>query len=140
MSFAVSKERRAASFITHRYGQTRLLLLSWREDPGHVERILEDIEMKDCKGSSFPGLKLQEEDGDDDELRGLDLTTYRSDVTRAKFVTSDRSNIRYSIKELCLEMDRPVHRSMERQKTLVRRLKAQSRFVSNPLSLDKEHV
>ena len=105
-----------------------------------MERIHKDIEMRDCKGSSFPGVKLQEEDEDDDDLRGLDLTTYRSVVARAKFVTSDRPNIRYSIKELCLEIDRPVHRSMERQKTLVRRLKAQPRFGPNRLSLDREHV
>ena len=80
-----------------------------------MERILEDIEMKDCKGSSFPGVKLQREDGDDDELRGLDVTTYRSVVARAKFVTTVRPDIRYSITEFCLEMDRPVYRSTWRR-------------------------
>ena len=46
------------------------------------------------------GVKLQEEDRDDDELRGLDLIKYRSVVARANFVAQDRPDIRYSVKEL----------------------------------------
>ena len=36
----------------------------WEADPRHVERILEDTEMKDCSVSSALGVNLQEEDGD----------------------------------------------------------------------------
>ena len=43
--------------------------------------------------------KLKEEDGDDDEFRGLALAKYRSVVARANFV-SDRPDIRFSVKEL----------------------------------------
>ena len=32
-----------------------------------------DMEMVECNGSSVLGVKLQGEDGDDDEFRGLDL-------------------------------------------------------------------
>ena len=59
-------------------------------------------------------VKLQEEDGDDDELRGLDLTKYRSVVARANFVAQDRPDIRYSVKELCRDMSRPVQSNTQR--------------------------
>ena len=66
--------------------------LWWEADPRNVERILEDMEMKECNGSSVPGIK-QAEDEDDDELRGLDLTKYRSVVARANFVPQDRPDM-----------------------------------------------
>ena len=103
--------------------------LWWEADPRHVERILEDMEMVECNGSSVPGVKLQEADGDDDELGGLDLTKYRSVVARANFVAQDRPDIRYSVKELCRDMSRPVQRSFRRLKKLVRYLKAHPRVV-----------
>ena len=87
------------------------------------------MEIVQCNGSSVPGVKLQEADGDDDELRGLDLTKYRSVVARANFVAQDRPDIRYSVKELCRDMSRPVQRSFRRLKKLVRYLKAHPRVV-----------
>ena len=74
-------------------------------------------------------VKLQEEDGDDDELRGLDLTKYRSVVARANFVAQDRPDIRYSVKELCRDMSRPVQSNTQRLKKLVRYLLAHPRVV-----------
>ena len=39
-----------------------------------MERIFDEMEMTDCNGSSVPGVKLQEEEADDEELKGPDLT------------------------------------------------------------------
>ena len=103
--------------------------LWWEADPRHVERIFEDMEMVECNGSSVPGVKLQEADGDDDELRGLDVTKYRSVVARANFVAQGRPDIRCSVKELCRDMSRAVQRSLRRLKKLVRYLKAHPRVV-----------
>ena len=64
--------------ILRRTVEWRNLGLRWAADPRHVERILEDMEMVECNGFSAPGVKLQEEDGDDDEFGGLDLTKYRT--------------------------------------------------------------
>ena len=43
--------------------------------------------------SSVLRVKLLEQNGDHDELRGLDLTKCRSVVARANFVAQDRPNI-----------------------------------------------
>ena len=102
--------------------------LWWKADPRHVERILEDIEMVECNGSYVPGVKLQEADGDDDELRVLDLTKYRSVVARANFAAQNRPDIQYSVKELCRDMSRPVQRSIRRLKKPLRYLKAHPRL------------
>ena len=43
--------------------------LRWEADPRHVKRILDEMELTDCNGSSVPGVKLHEEEGDDKELK-----------------------------------------------------------------------
>ena len=97
----------------------------WEADPRHVERIFEDMENCSCNGSSVPGVKLQAPDGDDDELRSLDLTKCRSVVA----VDEHRPGIQYSVKELCHDMSRPVQRCTRRLMKLVRYLKAHPRIV-----------
>ena len=55
---AICTVGRATSCVFHHSSlrTDTTLLFAWREDPRQVERILEDIEMKDCKGSSFRGV------------------------------------------------------------------------------------
>ena len=77
-------------------------------DPRHVERILQVCGMVSGNPSVVPGVKLQEEDGDEEELAGEDLTRYRSVVATATFISQERPDVRFVAKELCREMARPT--------------------------------
>ena len=103
--------------------------LWWEADPRHVERILQVCGMVSGNPSVVPGVKLQEEDGDEEELAGEDLTRYRSVVATANFISQDRPDVRFAVKELCREMARPTCASWRKLKKLARYLRGQPRVV-----------
>ena len=70
--------------------------------------------------SVVPGVKLQEEDGDEEELAGEDLTRYRSVVATANFISQDRPDVRFAVKEFCRMMARPTCASCRKLKKLAR--------------------
>ena len=47
-----------------------------------------------------PGVRLQEEDGDEEELAGEGLTRYRSVVATANFISQDGPDVRFAVKKL----------------------------------------
>ena len=94
--------------------------LWWEADPRHVERILQVCGMVSGNPSVVPGVKLQEEDGDEEELAGEDLTRYRSVVATANFISQDRPDVRFAVKELRREMARPMFASWRKLKKLAR--------------------
>ena len=63
--------------------------LWWEADPKNVERILQVCGMVSGNPSVVPGVKLREEDRDEEELAGEDLTRYRSVVATANFISQD---------------------------------------------------
>ena len=89
--------------------------------------------------SVVPGDKLQEEDGDEEELAGEDLTSYRSVVATANFISQDRPDVRFAVKELCREMARPTCASWRKLKKLARYLRGQPRVVQK-IKLDVDGV
>ena len=97
-------------------------LFAWKIDAKYVERISELLEWKIARDLLFWS-EVEDDDADDNELRWLDLFTYRSVVTSAKFEKTTRSDIRHSIAEFWLEIDRSILWSLCRMKTLMRRLK-----------------
>ena len=103
--------------------------LWWEADPRHVEKILEACGMGEGNGSVVPGVRLQEQDGDDEELRGEELTRYRSVAARANFIAQGRPDIRFAVEELCRDMARPRQASWRKMKKLARYLKGQPRMV-----------
>ena len=102
----------------------------WYEaDPRHVETMLSDMGMSDCKAGLLPGAKGQGEGESDEELDAITAWRYRSVVARANFLAQDRPDIRYSVKELCREMSCPTTRSWRALKKLCRYLKRVPRLV-----------
>ena len=89
--------------------------------------------------SVVPGVKLQEEDGDEKELAGEDLTRYSSVVATANLISQDRPDVRFAVKELCREMARPTCASWRKLKKLARYLRGQPRVVQK-IKLDVEGV
>ena len=103
--------------------------LWWEADPRHVEKILEACGMSSGNSAVVPGGKLQEEDGDDQQLAGEDLAKYRSVTATANFIAQDRPDVRFAGKELCRDMAKPTRGSCRKMKKLARYLKGQPRVV-----------
>ena len=103
--------------------------LWWEADPRHVERILEACGVSEGNSSVVPGVRLQEEVGDEEGLEGEELTRFCSVAARANFLAQDRPDIRYAVKELCRDMAKPTRASWRKMKKLARYLKGQPRMV-----------
>ena len=73
--------------------------------------------------------KLQEEDGDDQQLAGEDLAKYRSVTATANLIAQDRPDVRFAVKELCRDMAKPTRGSWRKMKKLARHHKGQPRVV-----------
>ena len=102
----------------------------WYEaDPRHVEKMLNDMELGECKESVVPGTKTNEQEDDNEQLDVEYAKRYRSVVARGNFLAQDRPDIRKSVKELYREMSSPSRGSWRRLKKLCRYLKGTPRVV-----------
>ena len=97
--------------------------LWWEADPRHVEKMLEDIGLEDCKPGALPRTQRTEEQDAELELDWETARKYRSIVARGNFFVQDRPDIRYTVKELCREMSCPKVRSSAALKKLCRYLR-----------------
>jgi hypothetical protein len=103
--------------------------VTFQADGKHVEKMLEDMNMQECKASSIPGVKEAIQDNDDEELGWQDSRTFRSVVARANYLAQDRPDIRFSVKELCRCMSKPSQRAWKGLKKLCRYLKGHPEVV-----------
>jgi hypothetical protein len=102
--------------------------VSFEADPNHVEKMIEDLSLKDCKPNIVPGSR-EERKEDRKALEGERVRTCRSVVARANYLSQDRPDIRYSIKELCRKMSAPTMLDWQNLKQLCRYLKGRPRMV-----------
>ena len=70
--------------------------------------------------SVLPGVKLLEEEGDDQPLVGEELARYRSVAATANFIAQDRPDVKFAVKELCRDMAKPTFASWRKMKKLAR--------------------
>ena len=89
--------------------------------------------------SVVPGVKLQDEDGDEEELAGEILTRYRSVVAIANFISQDHIDEIRGERAFCREMDRPTCTSWRKLKKLARYWKGHPRVVQK-IKLDVDGV
>ena len=78
-------------------------------DQRHRELIVKDMGLAlNSKGMSTPGVKMKEgeEESEEGELSNDQSTTYRANVARANSMSQDRSDVQYSVKELCRKMSK----------------------------------
>ena len=85
-------------------------------DPRHAELVLLQMKMEKAKPLSTPGVDGKEEDDQEGELP-LDpdrSKQYRSLVARLNYLSADRPDMQYSVKELCRDMSSPSEGSWRR--------------------------
>ena len=79
-------------------------------DQRHAEIIVRDLGLtEESKALSAPGRKptKAELDGEHESLSQEDHSDYRARVARCNFMSSDRLDISYTVKELCRRMSGP---------------------------------
>ena len=105
-------------------------------DQRHAEIFLEEMQMKDCKFVGTPGLeersrKEATEDEGSQPLGAGASTQYRALSARANYMSQERADIQYAVKELCRSTSAPHHKASERLTQFASYLVGRSRAVSS---------
>jgi hypothetical protein len=97
-------------------------------DSEHVPKMLKALGMQGCNTAVSPGTKekLSEEEW---LLSPREASVFRSVVARGNYLSQDRPDIRYAVKELCQKMSKPTNVDMIRLKRLCRYLAGAPRAV-----------
>jgi hypothetical protein len=125
-----------------RWGPQSLL---YEADPRHVEKLLRELDLEDCKSVSSPGVKAPSDtakskakDGDESSLSAgqekLDperTRRYRSCTARCNYLAADRPDVTFPVKELCRAMSSPEVKHELALKRLARYLKGHPRLVQS---------
>ena len=101
--------------------------ISYEADQRHAEIIVKQLGLeKESRSLSTPGVKLEDKQDDSEswekEVSGSEATLYRALVARGIYLSQDRSDIGYAVKELSRKMSKPDTGDIERLKHLARYL------------------
>ena len=103
-------------------------------DLRHAELVVEQLGLEEGKGCPTPGTEDAkpddfEDDPDLEELAPAEATNYRAIAARCNYLSVDRPDILFSVKECCREMSKPTQRSLKRLKRVGRYFKSFPRAV-----------
>ena len=99
-------------------------------DQRHAEIIIDQLGLyKNSTAVSTPGETSRDEEDHQDEVVGQDATLYRACVARGNFMSQDRSDIQYAVKELSRKMSKPNVGDMAKLKRFGRYLVARPRSI-----------
>jgi len=113
----------------------------WRyeADPRHAELIIKQLNLTEAKGVKTPGedLKPWSEKEDAEPLCARDGTSYRAIAARANYLSPDRADAQYAIKEICRGMSSPTKGDLKKLRRLARYFIERPRLVMHfPFQLD----
>lgn len=101
-------------------------------DQRHAELIVEKLGLSDCNGVTTPGSDQTEKDAEqhaEEPLDGEQATFFRGLAARCNYLSMDRPELQFSVKELCRDMSSPTKGSMIKLKRIGRFLKLKPRLV-----------
>ena len=106
----------------------------WEIEPDqrHADLLVQALELKGTNGVTTPGeneARGQEEEENEVELSPEEATNYRSIAARANYLSADRPDIMYAVKELCRGMAKPTRGHWLKLKRLGRYLIESGRTV-----------
>jgi hypothetical protein len=103
----------------------------YEADQRHGEMIIKSLEMTNAKGVSTPGGDEQpwKEQEHAEKLGHHEGRQYRSLVARANYLSPDRPDIQYAVKELCRSMSDPSRGDMASLRRLARYLIDRPRLI-----------
>ena len=89
-------------------------------DQRHAELIVRDMGLNSKTNSvGTPGVKSKVE-GEEEEMSSDLSTLYRANVARGNYLSQDRSDIQYAVKELSRKMSKPMQSDWQKLKRLAR--------------------
>ena len=100
--------------------------LRYEADQRHVEILVNQLGLGESKSLATPGDKNEVEnlgEEGDEQLGEEQVRNYRACVARANYVTQDRTDIGFSVKELSRGMSNPTQGYLKKLKRLGRYLK-----------------
>jgi hypothetical protein len=108
---------------------------AFEADSEHVPKMLKVLGLEGCNTVVAPGSKerFAEQEW---ELDPREASVYRSAVARGNYLSQDRADIRYTVKELCQKMSKPSNVDMARLKRLCRYLAGKPRVVQYSVTED----
>ena len=107
--------------------------ITYEADPRHIEIILQQLKMADAKAVTTLGTREEGRTSADHqvELCDKETTSYRAFVARCNYLSPDRPDIAFAVKELAKAMSKPTRGDMQRFKRLARYLKGKPRLLLN---------
>ena len=105
----------------------------YEADPRHVEIVIEQLGLKDSKIVCTPGTKEEGRTQEDCNqlLDDQEASKYRALVARCNYLSPDRPDVAYSVKELARNMSSPTKGNWAQLKRLGRYLKGKPRLQMN---------
>ena len=84
--------------------------ISYEADPRHVELIIKQLQLTDAKTVTTPGTKEEGKTSEDKDvaLGDKEATNFRAIVARYNYLSPDRPDIAFSVKELARAMAKPT--------------------------------
>ena len=70
-------------------------------DPRHAELIVEQVTKEGVRTTQTPGNGLAKEGEDEKELEGEQATQYRALAARCNYLSMDRPDMHFAVKEAC---------------------------------------
>ena len=106
--------------------------VEYESDQRHAEIIITQMGLRErSKGVVTPGIRmpLDESKRDERELGDREASVYRGIVARANYLSQDRSDIKFAVKELSRRMAKPRVKDVMAAKRLARYLLAKPRMI-----------
>ena len=99
--------------------------IAYEADPRHAELVIEHLNLKEAKAVSTPGTKEEGRTQEDHEekLAEKEATKYRAVIARCNYLSADRPDISFAVKELARAMATPTTGDLIRLKRFGRYLK-----------------
>ena len=103
--------------------------IEYEADQRHVEIVAKDLQLKTQSRSVGTPAEKNPALGKTEKLEPNGATKYRANVARLNYVTQDRTDISYAVKELSSEMSEPTTDSWAKLKRAGRYLLCRPRYI-----------
>ena len=100
-------------------------------DPRHAELVIKQLEVGEMRPVTTPGFEGKDENDQESEqpLKKARATEYHGVAARLNYLSADRPDIQFSIKEACRDMATPTAGSCRRLERIARYLVGSPRLV-----------
>ena len=116
--------------ILNRCVEWKAEVIHYEADPRHAEILIRDLKLTAAKAMATPGIKLPVISDEDNRCFPPDeATRFRQLIARSNFISQDRPDVQYAVKEIARGMANPRMQDWERLLRLGKYLAGKPRYV-----------